>query len=1002
MAANTTGQWGSLLSWPFIGIHATITQDGKVMSFGTSTSGVQGATMYHDVWDPVTGTHQLIDHHLHTPTDIFCAAAIILPGTNKILIAGGDARPLGHVNQGVDDVNFFDSTTLAIASAADGEMNMSRWYPSVVSFASGQVLALGGTDFNGVGVGTPEIYTPGEGWRLLPGAADVEVGSSALYPRTWIAPSGKIYYFVNGASANGRFELKELDPAGDGSTREIATLPFATSWDSPTTMYQPGKVLIQDAARGLWVMDITGATPVFTQVATLPVERNWSNMTVMADGKVLINGGSGVANTLTDVTKTAVVWDPTNNSVTSMVDEINPRLYHASTLLLPDGSLLSLGGGAPGPANYLDGQIYKPTYLFNSSGNVATRPVITDAPTSVAPGDQFTITLDNAAAIQKLTFAKAGSVTHSFNMDSSFIPLSFTVGPNNTITVQLPESINDVTAGSWMLYAWNAQGVPSVAPMIAVQPIAELFDGIGDVTAKYMAIAATVTSLDQINFTNVQAMAAERLAQINENATLPFMVGSQADNFAAQYTSSFRAAKSGSYTFYLTSDDGARLYIDGNLVVNNDGIHSATTLSANVNLSAGIHTVEVRYFEIAGSAILDLDWAGPGFARTQMTFDGVEDNLLLNGSFDLAKAPTTAATKFAALPGWSTTGQFEVIADGFNGWNAPSGNTHLELDGQTGSISQSFASEFGVSYELSFDVAATAGSLASSRIDVLRNGALIKTISSDDTEWSREFITLTGNGGTETITFRGAAGDTDTIGGHLDGVVVRIAPTAPVNYGTVAKNIVNQVQSLVGTTAIETFAINAKSTEYAWGPTQDGTGLVIWKGDDYDILRNYDFIKFNDRTVTLAAAPPTGNTYNDIPNQVQFLTGASDDDTFVVSGNRSAYGFGPTNDGTGIVVWGATGYDLLFNFEKIKFADQTVTIGTPATGRTVVNTVGVVEHVTGTQFVDTFVVNANSADYGWGRTNDGLNHVVWSGANYDILYSWERIQFNDRTVDLLA
>lgn len=70
MASNVTGAWSTMLGWPLIGIHATLTPDGKVLTFGTDPYGKQGAMMYHAIWDPVTGEHTLIDHSM-TPTDVF-------------------------------------------------------------------------------------------------------------------------------------------------------------------------------------------------------------------------------------------------------------------------------------------------------------------------------------------------------------------------------------------------------------------------------------------------------------------------------------------------------------------------------------------------------------------------------------------------------------------------------------------------------------------------------------------------------------------------------------------------------------------------------------------------------------------------------------------------------------------------------------------------------------------------------------------------------------------
>ncbi|MBV8846413.1 MAG: beta-glucosidase [Bryobacterales bacterium] len=67
--------------------------------------------------------------------------------------------------------------------------------------------------------------------------------------------------------------------------------------------------------------------------------------------------------------------------------------------------------------------------------------------------------------------------------------------------------------------------------------------------------------------------------------------------FAIDYTGRFWIAKPGTYRFALTSDDGANLYIDGDLIIDNDGIHPPRTRESRVDLKRGIHTLRVPYFQ---------------------------------------------------------------------------------------------------------------------------------------------------------------------------------------------------------------------------------------------------------------------------------------------------------------------------------------------------------------------------------------------------------------------
>lgn len=67
--------------------------------------------------------------------------------------------------------------------------------------------------------------------------------------------------------------------------------------------------------------------------------------------------------------------------------------------------------------------------------------------------------------------------------------------------------------------------------------------------------------------------------------------------FAIDYTGKFWIQKPGKYRFALNSDDGSKLYIDGHVVIDNDGIHPAVTETGERKLKTGIHRIRVSYFQ---------------------------------------------------------------------------------------------------------------------------------------------------------------------------------------------------------------------------------------------------------------------------------------------------------------------------------------------------------------------------------------------------------------------
>ena len=79
------------------------------------------------------------------------------------------------------------------------------------------------------------------------------------------------------------------------------------------------------------------------------------------------------------------------------------------------------------------------------------------------------------------------------------------------------------------------------------------------------------------------------------------------DQFSVRWTGSFNF-NAGSYTFSATADDGIRLWVDGNQIINAWVDEAATTYQATVTLTAGAHVIKVEYYENGGSAVAQVGW----------------------------------------------------------------------------------------------------------------------------------------------------------------------------------------------------------------------------------------------------------------------------------------------------------------------------------------------------------------------------------------------------------
>src|SRR5262245_3367096 len=459
-APQDVGQWGPVVDWPVVGVHVALLPNGKVLAYdsigdnATETYPLQDHTRA-TVWDPATGTQTPVT--VDTGFNIFCSGlAHLVDG--RMFIAGGN---LDQQLNGIVQTHLFDPATNMWSLGPN--MLGGRWYPSVTPLNNGEMLITSGR------VNTPEVRTLAGGLRALSGAS---LGLP-LYPWMDVAPNGLAFY--SGPDQT----LRSLNPSGTGSWQTFSQRDAINRDYGGHALYDVGKELIAGggpSTKDARVVDLNGATPQVTAPDPLAFGRRQHNLTALADGTVLATGGNSSGAGLVDLNAgvyPAEQWTPATGHWKTLAAMQITRQYHSTALLLPDGRVLSAGGGICGTCDqvgYLgkNAEIFSPPYLFQADGTLAPRPAIDAAPSSTTYGASMEIATGNPASIRKVALVRLGAVTHSDNMEQRYIPLSFTAGATS-LTATAPANANIAPPGFYMLFILDANGVPSVARILSVQ-----------------------------------------------------------------------------------------------------------------------------------------------------------------------------------------------------------------------------------------------------------------------------------------------------------------------------------------------------------------------------------------------------------------------------------------------------------------------------------------------------------------------------------------------------
>jgi hypothetical protein len=467
--SNVQGQWSTLSGTvPINPIHAALMHNGKVLivagsgNCSPSQSGCPSGAPYGSgaaVYDPVAGTIK----PLTVSWDMFCNGMVVLPDGRPFINGGTLQYDPFH---GSLQSSIFDPATNTFTDVQN--MAHGRWYPTLTTLGNGRVMTFSGVDENHNTNKTVEIYTVGSGWSTPSDAG----WTPPLYPRMHLLPNGKVFYSGSGTSS------ALFDPSTSTWTLNVASTNYSRSrWGgtsvllplTPTNGYDP-KVMIMGgnspATATTEIIDLAATPLSWNYGPSMSQTRIQMNAVILPSGKVLALGGSANDEDTSTLSLNADLYDPATNTFSAAGANAFERLYHSVALLLPDATVW-VAGGNPARGTYEPHmEIYKPAYLFNSSGNLAKRPSISRIPSYIFWGSTFAVQTPDAANISSVVLVRNGAVTHSFNMDQRLVGMSFTAG-TGVLTVTAPPNSNIAPPGWYMLFILKkASGVPSRASFV--------------------------------------------------------------------------------------------------------------------------------------------------------------------------------------------------------------------------------------------------------------------------------------------------------------------------------------------------------------------------------------------------------------------------------------------------------------------------------------------------------------------------------------------------------
>jgi Domain of unknown function (DUF1929) len=355
-------------------------------------------------------------------------------------------------------------------------MNYARWYPTLAEMGNGMVMAMSGLNQVGQITMNSEMYNPKTGnWAQGP------VRGFPTYPATFLTENGQLFF--TGSNAGYGPSTPAWRTPGFWNVKTNRFTPVK-GIPSPQNLETSASVLLPPAQKQTFMVlggggvgqantstartaliDVAAPNPHWVRGPNLAQPTRYPITVLLPDDDVLVTGGSKYYRGMhgSDNRDTRI-YDVATNKFSWAANSITGRDYHSGGILLPNGSILTLGGN-PLFGNALDTapqtfnqeiDVYYPPYFFQG-----TRPKIISAAKEMRLGRHYLVKVSDPASIQYLRLMRPDNPTHVTDVNARSVAVSFTRTKNGELRITLPGNDNLLPPSYYMLFAVNKRGLPS-------------------------------------------------------------------------------------------------------------------------------------------------------------------------------------------------------------------------------------------------------------------------------------------------------------------------------------------------------------------------------------------------------------------------------------------------------------------------------------------------------------------------------------------------------------